>query len=421
MKRSLFCLVVIALSSIVASAQPTDVIVTRNGSVYEGYISSQIPGKRLTVCSSRTTMTVPRLDAKITRSVDEMLGDLPDEYAALFPLLNDEDYVECADIVVIDKDGRDIEFNNSVILESGEEIKFVSFSTHSIDLNWSEIKLSSKVPYDLGSKYGIKDVLYFPSAERVEGQFMGQNLLNGMMTFRDSNGKVTVYRKSAVQALRFEIIDKSKDFWVQVPYCDKVLLKNGTSVDGFIVSKIFGKSVSLMNYNSEISTDIPVSDIVSYEKYPNPQFEPLVEKEVETVSPDLIVNGEVCDFQVLYSNPEKSAYWVAIPKDSISLQIKKGDKTVIEFKESTRTSKVRIACPDLTKEKIFSVKGLKVKKTETKYWPTFTTSEFVVDADINFQSNDNEYIVADIVFDKPGVYVLFVEGSEKCVAVNVKD
>ena len=136
-------------------AQRTDIIVTRDGNKYEGFLARQVPNKSVTILSSRTTMTVAQKDAELIARREVMLGDLPEEYIALFPLLPDEAYVELADVAVEDWNGRKVVYQKAVILETGENLTFVSFAPQTFDLDWSQIKVSAKVPYDFTKEIGF--------------------------------------------------------------------------------------------------------------------------------------------------------------------------------------------------------------------------------------------------------------------------
>lgn len=406
-------LILLPLSSM---AQRTDIIVTREGNKYEGYLAKQIPNKSITIVSSKTTMTVAQKDAEIMNRREIMLGDLPEECLALFPLLQDETYVECADIAVEDWDGRKIVFQKSVILEKGENLSFVSFEPQAFELDWSQLKTSSKVPYDFTKTMGFRDHLILPDARILEGQLMEQNLRSGILKFRETDGKVTSFHKSNVQAIRYEPADPEADIWEQVPYCDKLNLKDGSTLDGFITSKLFGKTVEIALYNSSIFETVQVKDIESYEKYKNPLFKQKYETPgfVERYA-DLYVNGEsrlVCNLM-----REKNNFFVMNEVDSLKVNVHAGERVVIKYRAEARTSRFRVARAKLSKEKVFGLSGLKVKNKGLEQHPFFSASDLIWDLDINFQANDGDFIVADFVLNPPGIYVFFIDGNDRCFVI----
>ena len=400
-----------------ASAQRVDIITTRKGDIYEGYISRQIPGKSLTIQSTRTTMTVASNDAEKTRVHKEMLGDLPAEYIALFPLVQDDSFVEIADIKLIDSVGRELVFRESAILEDGEDIRFVSFAPTSFDLKWSELKTAGKVPYDFTDPESFCDRLTLPSGESIDGQLMEQNLYTGILKFRPLEGAVKTFRKSGVLSVRSGLHNHDDNIWTRLPYCDRVICKDGTSEDGFIVSKVFGASVTVQQYNSDIRKDIPINTIVSYEKYPNPAYVPSDRVEEEEVLSDLYINGISCTKEQVVR--DRGTYMVNTSADSLKNRARVNENIVIKYKAVARTSQFVVAKTKLVKEKVLGLTGLKFKNKGTELWPVFTASDVMQDVDMNFQYNDGEYIVADLSFNSPGVYVLWLRGKEECVAIKV--
>lgn len=397
-------------------AQRTDIIETRDGNKYEGYLARQIPNKSITIVSSRTTITVASRDAETTRVRKKMVGDLPEEAIALFPLLSDDMSVDLADVIVEGWDGQKETYKQSVILEKGEILKFVSFEPRTVELKWSQLKLSAKSPYDFSRKVGFHDHLLLNDANILEGQLMEQDLRSGIFKFRETNGQVTTFHKSDVQAIRFAPADPEADIWEQFPYCDKVNLKDGTSRDGVIVSKVFGKTVELLLYNSSLSETFQARDIESYEKFKNPRFRQKFETPefVEQLE-DLYVNGEsrhVCDLRL-----EKKTYSVSNEIDSLKIRVNAGERVVIKYRANARTSQFCQAKAKLAEEKVFRLSGLKVKNRELEQHPSFSVSDIMNHPDINFQANEGGFIVADFVLDLPGIYVFFVRGSQRCFVI----
>ena len=397
-------------------AQRTDVIVTRDGNKYEGYLAEQVPNKSVTIVSSRTTITVSSKDAELTRLTKKMLGDLSDEVIALFPLLPDEAYVESADIIVEDLDGREVVFRNSVILEKGEYLKFVSFEPQMFELEWSRLKTSSKTPYDFSKNVGVRDRLLLPNARLLEGQQMEYDLRSDMLKFRDIDGGVTNFHKSQVLSIRYEQADPEADIWEQIPYCDRVNLKDGSSRQGFIISKVFGVSVEIRLFNSSIEETIKVKDIKSYEKYKNPFFQQKYEiPEFVERSADLYVNGETRFVSELFK--EKRSYSVSSEVDSLKTRVNAGERVVIKYRAEARTSLFRFAKAKLAQEKVYKVRGLKVKDKGLEQHPVFSESDVISNPDINFQANEGGYITADFVLEAPGIYVFFIKDSNRCFVI----
>ena len=402
-----------------AFAQRTDIIVTRDGNKYEGYLARQVPNKSVTIFSTRTTITVAQRDAEIINRRVVMLGDLPEECLSLFPLLSDEAYVEQADVVTVEGwDGRKIDYRKAVLLETGENLKFVSFAPQAFELDWSQLKSSSKVPYDFTRMIGFRDHLLFPSARIIEGQLMEQDLRSGILKFRQTDGAVTTYHKSNVQAVRYQPADPDANIWEQVPYCDKIYLRDSTSHEGLIISKLFGKTVEIQLFNSNLTETVPVTEIEAYEKFKNPLFKQKydIPEYVERYA-DLYVNGESRPVGELRHNKNKTKYFVLDEADSSKIFVNARERVVVKYRAESRTSRFLVAKARLTKEAIYGVSWLKVNNKGTELHPVFAPRDIIAKPDINFQANEGGFIVADFVLPTAGAYVFFVEGSEQCFVI----
>ena len=243
-----------------------------------------------------------------------------------------------------------------------------------------------------------------------------QNLRSGILKFRETNGRITTFHKTGVQAIRFEPADPEADIWEQIPYCDKIYLKDGSSQEGFITSKLFGKTVELLQYNSTDTETIQVKDIASYEKYKNPLFQQKYEipEFVERYA-DLYVNGEsrhVCNLR-----REKNNFSVTNEVDSLKVRINAGERVVVKYRANARTSSFLVAKAKLAKEKVYGLSGLKVNNKGTELHPVFSTSDIISNPDINFQANEGGFIVADLILSTAGAYVFFINGSDRCFVI----
>lgn len=403
-----------------AYSQNADIIHTKDGNTYEGYIAKQIPGKTIVFVSNKSVISILHRDAKLERIHIETLDDLPEEYWEVFPSLPQDASVECAEIVVTEENGATRRFEKSVIVQGGEEIKFVSFDRQEFEFKWSTIRSVSKQQYDQKADPKVYDVIMLPTAERIEGQLLEQNLLNGLMTFKASDGAVKTYKKSAIQTLRTEFApSETGSMWETIQYCDRINLKDGSSIDGFLFAKVFGQKVCIQHFNSEIKTDVAVADIDSYEKYPNRMYvKPLEEEVIVHETADLYVNGEKKEIATM-SIGKKTC---SIPEsvDSIKTVLNAGANVVIQIKTNARTSKVRVANARIEKEKIVGVKGMTLQNKGYEERPFFSASDILKDLDVNFQSNDGESITLDFFIPKEGIYVVFVEGSDKCAVFKAK-
>lgn len=410
MKR-IFPLILLFIAS-VSYAQNVDIIYARNGDIYEGYVSYQSPGEKLTIVSNITTLTVSHFDIEIGKQYHSALYTHPDYVLDYFPGSAPEDQVALYNVVITGRVGEKLYLKDCLIRENGNDVVVTSFYPHSFDLGWSEIKTAAKVPYSFDVDYGIVDRLISPDAKVHEGQMMEQNILTGRVKFRDRSGQVTNFIKSSVYSIRHDPVNSNVSIWQQTPYCDKINKKDGSVVNGFIVSKRFGENVSVQIFNTDGIMDIPLDDIDSYGKYPNPLY---VKDNGSNVR--LFIDGTPSVTYNMISEGKNT--YVMCPLDSINVIVPVGKHVKVKYFAQSRTSRVCFARSKSQKETIYSLRGIRFKKKGMERWPVFTSGDKLTDVDVNYISNDGRYIVADMVFDAPGLYVVFLKGSDECICLNV--
>lgn len=410
MTRNIFLLSVLFCAN-VAFAQNYEQVHLKDGSIYEGYISKQAPGSTITVQSVRTTIVIP--DSEIV----SITYSNPDSYKFSGELKAEDDFNVAT---IVRKNGA--VYQSVLVRESGINYRVTSLEQKSQILSWDSIYKITKTPYAKGETKGILDVLLISSTgERLVGQILEQNLPKGLVVFQDTTGIISTFRNKSIQTMRFEAKDHSASLWDQTPLCDRVLLKDGRSLDGFINAKQLGKSVSVLSKESNSVETVPLSNVSTYEKYINPSYVSQVveteEKNEENLA-EVIVQDIPCNFMTAVS--ADSFYTIPVITDSIKTRVHVNEQVCINFKASTRTSNIRFALSGLTKEKNFSITGLKIKKKGTDLWPKFSLGDTVtVDADIH--SNNLERIELDAIFTKPGLYIMYIEGMmDKCVPIIVE-
>jgi len=423
MRRFLLIIIALLCPTLSSLAQRVDIITTTSGNIYEGYISKQVVGGDITIVSSRTSISVSTKDAdvELSRVRKRMLGDLPQEYAAYFPLLSDESEVKTATVIVTDKSGT-IEYPKSVILEEGTVCRFVSFSTQPFNVKISDIWLSTKVPYNFSSESGIYDQISLNNGDDIDGQMLSEDLVSRVIRFRRKfDGSIISFSKDDVLSLRCKQVNPENDIWTQIPYCDRICKTDGTVLEGVIRAKRFGKKIEFQvigTYDEMVT--IPVKDIERYEKYPNGRYSlPILDLDEGEEASNLYVNGESYSTSPLVH--EKDKYKVKREVDSLKINLMSGSRTVFRYKARSRTSSLRVAKAKLQKEHWFSQSNVLIKDNGTKFYPVFKERDVASqNFDINFQENDNNYMQFDLSFDTSGVYVIFIEGSNECIAVNVR-
>ncbi len=411
------------LTSLAGNAQVVDVIVTRDGNRYEGYISKQVPGRQLIITALRTYLTTSQHDVTVQNKHLVPLASISEASPDIFPYFTSKSMIESADITVTDKYGRETTFQDAAIIESGEEVSFVSFCETNITLDWEDIKLSAKRPLSSSSGYSFYDKLILEDSTSIEGHYLEKNLRNGIIRFQLKDGTITTIRQTRAKGICHEFSLPETNLWCQIPYIDRVVLKNGSVFEGFIVSQLFGTSVSVQLRGSESVKIAQVTDIASYEKCPNPEYTPSIEREdriqedIVPLVPSYHLNGKT--YKLLDIHSEKG-YFSIVEEDEQDRAIADvGKYLAIKFDVESRTSQFKIA--KITMPETVASQGLRFKKKKNKPTiPFFTESDWINDCDMNFQMNDGKTISVDLVFRERGSYAIYVEGLGKCAMITVQ-
>ena len=153
--KQLLILPVITLSYIPNNAQIFEQIHLKDGSVLEGYICEQVPGKSLSVQTARATLTAAGDSLQSSRERQVMVADLPSEWKTWVmaqPASMDR-------VALTDLKFTNTEFKDVLVLENGPEVRFLSLAEKVYTFPWSKVAKTVKHPRENGVVSGIEDVV----------------------------------------------------------------------------------------------------------------------------------------------------------------------------------------------------------------------------------------------------------------------
>lgn len=392
----------------------------KDGSVFEGYVSKQIPGKTIMVHTVKSTRCIN--DSEII-SISYYLkqASLISGFMNACDVENPDSLINVATIRT--KTGQIL--SDAVVEESGVVIKVSTFGDKDVNLSWSDIVKMTKKSADANRKSGIRDVILLATTgERIIGQIIETHLLKRQYTIADTTGFFHVIKAKDIQTLRFEAIDKEKSIFLQSPLKDKIFLKDGTTVEGVIVSKQIGKTVTIISLHDAVQQTFSLGDVNCYEKalnlsYEEPEIlqEKLKEEPVEELA-DVVIGGQESSFVPSYG--DDPSYALSVIADSIKTVINHGENVNFNIKFNARTSGLCIVKTGSIKEHNFSISGLKIKSKGIDLWPKFSTRILADDVDVNFLRNENGRIEMDIIFSSAGIYIIYIKGHmDQCVPIKV--
>lgn len=399
---------VIFCASIKSSAQNVEQIYMKSGSVVEGYIAEQNPGKFIAIQTTKATIVVnsDTLQNRITERI--AAESLPSEWKAWAEENNkyiDNDGVKQLELTTL-------EFNNCTyskvfILEKGSVIKFIDLSPNRYTFKWGDMyrTVKNERPSNLFS--GLKEILVLSDDSKIEGQIIEQ-FPGKDLKIVTAKKEILSYKFSQVKQIITEKFNERLDLWSQVQLLDKITLKGeNTELVGFISSRTLGKEL-IIEFENGDKRKIQQNTILSYAKIPNEKY---------VVAYDKVIN----EGEVLLN--DKSAYFVELkPVDQylvlgaiVSAQNKVGDVICLDANLADTNTPITLVKAHIENVTIPNEK----KKREVPY-PVITYQDLVQShVEIKREVTPLGNLKVSFVVSEIGDYVLYIQGKKGYIVINV--
>lgn len=267
MIRKLYNVIILCSLGLTLSAQNIEQVYTDDGSIYEGYISEQIPGERISVYALKATLSVPTKNISTTYTVYRHFSVLPESAKQWFRENGD------TTSIVLSSFEHKGEIVDDVIIFSkdAKETKFVSFANKTYVLPWNTVKKTVKLNSSY-VPYGIQDIVTLKNGDRLTGHIKEQ-ILGDSIKLRKEDGNIVIIPVQDIVSLNSAAVDMSTPIWKQTPLLDRIVLEDGSEdIDGFISSRTSGSSITIIRRDSGYEESIPLVKIKKYQKMYNPEF-----------------------------------------------------------------------------------------------------------------------------------------------------
>lgn len=255
-----------------AYSQNLEQIHLKDGSVIEGYICEQIPGKRVTVQGCKATITVGA-DSLISSSESIIpVGSLSTEWKSWLMEQNvTPDAIKLSTLKFPNTEYADVR-----ILENGDVIKFLSLSPKQYLINWSSIDKTSKVIRSSNQFSGLNDILILKGGTRYEGQVREQIPGKSVRLSLADGSEVTVNASLIDQMQTVALTDKIP-LEEQSPLLDRIFVKGiQWPIEGLIIHRKMNKDLTIETLGGK-TVNYPIKSILKYQKFINPKFRVLTE------------------------------------------------------------------------------------------------------------------------------------------------
>lgn len=389
-------------------AQNVEQVRMKSGSVVEGYISEQLPGRYIEVRSTKATIVVSS-DSLETKQIERIpLDSLSEEWKEWAEAGNkfiDDGGQKKLELVTLEFQGS--RYPRVFLLEKGSIIKFLDLDPGKYRFNWGDMHCISKTrrPDNLFS--GLKETLVLDDNTEVEGQIIEQYPGKDMKILTDG-GEVLSFRSGQVKEIRTKQLTDGLDLWSQIQLLDKISVK-GEKVPlvGFISLRKSGKELTML-FEDGHSRTVPLSNIVSYAKIPNSEYAAVYDTVLE--DGEIRMNGTQAYFCTL---EQKGPYLLL--GEIVSAQVSTGTEICVE----ANLEDLSAQCT-LVKAHIENVPLKEGKKQETMPIPVISyedlvTSSLPMDREITPLGN----IRLTFNVDEEGDYVLYIKGKEGYIIINV--
>ena len=380
----------------------------KSGSVVEGYIAEQKPGKHITFQTTKATIVV-NSDSLQNRIIERVpLESLSNEW---------KDWAE-QNNKYIENEGRKqlelttLEFKNSVypkifLLEKGSLIKFIDLAPNKYTFKWGDMyrTVKNKRPDNLFS--GLKEVLVLTDNTKITGQIIEQFPGKDLKIVTDK-GEVLSFKFSQVKQIRTEKLTEKLDLWSQIQLLDKITVKGESSeLIGFISSRTLGKEL-VFEFEDGSKRTIQQNQVTSYAKIPNEMYVEVYDKVLS--DGEILLNGEKPYFVSLQSEGQ-----YLLMGETVSAQFAVGEKVCLEAKIADVNTPIT-----LVKAHTENITRQNGRKKEQIPWPVITYQDLVQShVAINREITPLGNVKVTFEVKEVGDYVLYIQGKNEYIVIYV--
>lgn len=316
-----------AVSAVWADGIITDEITLRDGTVYEGYISSQVPGKSYVIATSRTTNVVPAERVRNISLQEIPLQEAPEKWRkwseenpdkvqtrndkkyltlASFDLLkstSDAGKTAIADTAEVDSVVADsvslydnlrnlegvksvetfVHIRNVLILQEGRAIKYLDLEEQYVSVGSNEVVSIKPVAEDENLLSGFKTVLELRSGSVISGKVI-ENVPGKTLYVKTEQGNIQACNLSDILSNTKERKNARQSYLEQSQLLETAVLSDGRAIEGVIVEQRYGnarKSSSIVIVNADGErTVVENSRVASLNRRANPDYKPLYKLDI---------------------------------------------------------------------------------------------------------------------------------------------
>lgn len=400
-KKINLLLITLCCCGMTMAAQSVDRVYSSDGSVYEGYISEQIPGERVCVYAQKATLIIPANSVKsiqtvyrpfsvLTDSAKSWIREYEDSTKVAFSLIETTEGI-IDDLVVLNKDDKSVEC--------------ISFANKTYVLPWGSIVKTEKISLP-EYPYGIQDIVTLNSGDRYVG-FVTEQIIGKSMKIKTEEGDVTVLSEDVI-GIKSEAINKDTTIWVQTQLLDRIIIGNGNEVlEGFILSRVMGNKLTILRKDTNVSETVPMINVDKYQKIYNVDYK---EYQAPEAAKDTVMKVVVNDAEAVISSTVQSGKYILVQNPDV-VTAESGSVIRLEITNAQDTTKVKLYRS--TKSKTISEEGQEEQACPAIVIDAAPVQEF------DIISEEDGKAVCEIEVIKKGLYFLSISDMESVLVINV--
>lgn len=396
----------------IGTAQNIEKVTLKNGSVLEGYLAEQRPGKDFTIQSN---------NAVVFASEDSLL-DVTQQQVELSMLPQSwTDWALKNKLAEPNKEGQAItlstlQFEHSTISnvyvqERGVTIKFVDLNNRTYVFPWSVLDMTSKNLRAENQFSGIVDELVMISGPHYEGQVTDQTPGKGIkIIFED--GKVQSFNYADIAQIISKPLNPKMTIWKQCQLLDEVVLKNtGETIKGIITSRHIGKDYTFLMKDGQ-SRVVDAADVAIFRKLKNEEYKSVQDRIME--EGEILINGDAKN--AYFFDLENTETCVILDQGQASMQLACGDTIVVEANLNNPHVAITIAKAQLKEIETINAKGKIIK--EQKY--VVTLVDLLQSKNMGIQEvTPLGHVKYTLPITESGDYVMQIQGKEGYIVIYV--
>jgi len=407
-KYSILGLVLGTASLGTSVAQNVEQIYMKSGSVVEGYIAEQKPGKHITIQTTKATIVV-NSDSLQNRVIERIpLESLSNEWRKWAE--NNNKYVDNNGVKQLELstlEFKNSKYSNVYLLEKGSIIKFLDLTPNQYKFVWGDMyrTVKSKRPENLFS--GLKEVLVLNDNSKVVGQIIEQ-FPGKDLKIATEKGEVLSFKFTQVKQIKTEKLTEKLDLWSQIQLLDKIKVKGeGSELIGFISSRTLGKEL-VFEFEDGSKRTIQQNQVTSYAKIPNEKYIEVYDKVLK--DGEILLNGEEPYFVTLQTEGQ-----YLLMGETVSAQFAVGEKVCLEAKIPDVNTPIT-----LVKAHMENITRQNGRKKEQIPWPVITYQDLVQShVAISRETTPLGNVKISFVVKEVGDYVLYIQGKSEYIVINV--